>query len=167
MGWTGSCWAFAQRTLCINEANLSVNQNGGGTPGREGAFYMSHQNATKASSPSGVSHGVTLGQVCTCVWVCVYTHVCCVFHCLSVPVVYRFWHGLLFHAAILKLFSFCLLMCTFLCSKNQWHVFLILFREHWVQLSSHQRVWDHQEETQVVPGLPLHEVSDCGHAEGG
>lgn len=40
-------------------------------------------------------------------------------------------------------------------------------RQHRVQLSSHQRVRDHQEETQVVPGLPLHEVSDCGHAEGG
>lgn len=40
-------------------------------------------------------------------------------------------------------------------------------RQHWVQLSSHQWVRDHQEETQVVPGLPLHEVSDCWHAEGG
>ena len=96
---------------------------------------------------------------CVGVCVCICTHICCVVHCFSVPVVYRFRQGLLFHAAVLKLFSLCLLMCIFLCSKNQWHVFLILFREHWIQLSSHQRMWDHQEETQVVPGLPLHEMS--------
>lgn len=28
---------------------------GGGTPGAGDAFYMSHQNATKLSSPSGVA----------------------------------------------------------------------------------------------------------------
>lgn len=76
--------SVAERTLCINEANLSVNQNGGGTPGRGGAFYMSHQNATKASSPSGVSHGVTLGQVCVCV--CTHTHVLCLLLSLCVCV---------------------------------------------------------------------------------
>lgn len=61
-GLEGVVVSLAERTLCINEANLSVNQNGGGTLGRVGAFYMSHQNATKLPSPSGVSHGVTLGQ---------------------------------------------------------------------------------------------------------
>lgn len=66
-GLEGVVASVAERTLCINEANLSVNQDGGGTPGRVGAFYMSHQNATKLSSPSGVSHGVTLGQVRVCV----------------------------------------------------------------------------------------------------
>ena len=54
-----------------------MNQNGGGTPGRGGAFYMSHQNATKASSPSGVSHGVTLGQVCWCMCVYMHTYMLC------------------------------------------------------------------------------------------
>jgi len=54
--------------LCINEANLSADQNGSGTPGWGGAFYMSHQNATKPSSPSGMSQRVTLGQVCLCVY---------------------------------------------------------------------------------------------------
>lgn len=36
-GWAGrGSWrAFTERTLCINEANLSVNQIGGGTPGQE------------------------------------------------------------------------------------------------------------------------------------
>lgn len=38
-------------------------------------------------------------------------------------------------------------------------------RQHRVQLSGDQRVRDHQEETQVVPGLPLHEVSQSRHAE--
>ena len=39
--------AVVVRTRCINEANLSVNQRGGGTGGRGGTFYTSHQNATK------------------------------------------------------------------------------------------------------------------------
>lgn len=71
-GWKGSRGTLAERTLRINEANLSENQNGGGIPGRGGAFYMSHQNATKASSPSGEARQVTLGQgLCVCVCVCV------------------------------------------------------------------------------------------------
>lgn len=70
--------SLTERTLCINEANLSGNQNGGGTLGQGGAFNMSHQNATKPSSPSGVSHGVTLGQVCVGGYE--RAHVCCVFY---------------------------------------------------------------------------------------
>lgn len=72
-GLDGVVVSLAERTLCINEANLSANQNGGGTPGRGDPFYMSHQNATKPYSPSGVSHRVTLGQVC----MCVHIHVLC------------------------------------------------------------------------------------------
>lgn len=78
--------SIAERTLCINEANLSVNQNGSVTPGRVGAFYMPHQNATKPSSPSGVSHGVTLGQVCVRSQAHTCTHVLCILQCChSVP----------------------------------------------------------------------------------
>lgn len=86
MGWKGVVVSIAERTLCINEANLSVNQNGSGTPGRVGAFYMPHQNATKASSPSGVSHRVTLGQVCVSTHTQTHTQAraCCAF-CSVVP----------------------------------------------------------------------------------
>lgn len=61
---------------------------GGGAPGWVGAFYMSHQNTTKLSSPSGVSHGVTLVQVRPCV--CVSTRVHRVFYCVSMIYVYHF-----------------------------------------------------------------------------
>lgn len=79
-GWKGSQGTRAERTLRINEANLSENQNGGGIPGRGGAFYMSHQNATKASSPSGEARQVTLGQG-VCARVCMCVCMSSVFHC--------------------------------------------------------------------------------------
>lgn len=83
-GLEGVVVSLAKRTLCINEANLSGNQNGGGTLGQGGAFNMSHQNATKPSSPSGVSHGVTLGQVrvCVCVGVNARTFIRCFTFCI-------------------------------------------------------------------------------------
>lgn len=78
----------AERTLCINEANLSGNQNGGGTPGRGGAFSMSHQNATKPSSPSGVSWGHLGTGVYACVCVSERTRLLCLW--LSAPDVCHF-----------------------------------------------------------------------------
>lgn len=91
------------RRLCINEANLSVNQNGGGTQGRVGAFF---------TCPIKMPLNPTLLQEChmgspwdRCVCVCTHTHMlsCTVFLCLLFTI---------FNAIILKqILSVCLCAC--------------------------------------------------------
>lgn len=76
MGWKGSWRAFAERTRRINEANLSVNQNGGGAPGREVLFTHPIKMPLKLPLLQECHTGSPWDKVHMCVFVCVSVHTC-------------------------------------------------------------------------------------------
>lgn len=49
--------------------------------------------------------------------------------------------------------------------KNKCLLSFVTTRQYWIQLPCNQWMWDHQEEEEVLPGLPLREVPGRGHVE--